>query len=86
MSGKTSLREMHASWGASVLPANCSQVQRQEMERAFYSGFRAVLLWQLHHAANLSDDEAVRQLDALHKESADYFETLRQANIDVSRS
>ena len=86
MSGKTSIREMHASWAAAVLPKDASQLQRQEMERAFYSGFRAQLLWQLHHLATLDDDEALRQLGAVHDESADYFETLRQAGTDISRS
>lgn len=80
------IKEMHAQWAAKVVPADASQIQRQEMESAFYSGFYSSLNWQLHHLALLSDNQAVYELEARHKESEAYFKTLSQAPMDIFRS
>jgi hypothetical protein len=77
---------MHAQWAAKCLPADAPQIQLQEMERAFYSGFFSALSHQLLVLANLPDDEAVEALDRLHKECETYFKTLGQAPRDIQRS
>lgn len=80
------IKEMHARWAAQVMPQGASQVQRQEMERAFYSGFFASLNWQLLHLANMPDADAVIELQQRHYECEAYFKTLGQATTDITRS
>lgn len=73
----TSIRKLHADWAARSVPKDAPQVQRQEMERAFYSGAFAVFTLQMTEVAEKSDDAAEAQMQAIHKELEDYFKLLR---------
>lgn len=59
------------------MPAGASPIQRQEMERAFYSGAFACFMLQIADIATLEDAEAERAMDSLHKELEDYFRLMR---------
>jgi hypothetical protein len=80
------IAKMHAHWAATILPKDAPQVQRQEMERSFYSGFYSALVWQATGLALLPDDQAVAELEARHKEAEAYFKTLAQAPKEIERS
>lgn len=71
------LRQLHDQWAAAVLPQDASRVQRQECERAFYSGAFACFTNQIAEVAALPDDEAEKAMQALHTEMEDYFRLLR---------
>ena len=67
--------EMHAEWAKSVIPAAAGQVQRQEMERAFYCGFAAALRCATDAAHESGDDEelGVRLLASLKQQCMEFF-------------
>ncbi len=66
-------------------PGGFPQVQRQEMERAFYAGFFAMQMEQLN-TSSMSDDAGVQHLSALFDEAEVYFKTLGKATRNVSRN
>lgn len=72
MSVKT-IRQLHDKWAASVLPKDASRVQRQECERAFYSGAFACFTNQIAEIAALSDADAEKAMQAMEDEMKDYF-------------
>lgn len=81
------IAKIHAEWAAKCLPADAPQIQRQEMERGFYSGFLSALVYQTTHLACIeNDDKAVEELEALHQECRTYFQVLAQAGRDISKS
>ena len=80
------IQKLHADWAAKVLPADASQAQRAEMERAYYSGFFSALSAHLHHVALLPDAMATSQVQAWHEECEAYFKTLGQAGKEISGS
>lgn len=82
----SAIKKLHDRWAEKILPKDAPQIQRQECERAFYSGFYSSLLLGLHRLASLPDDQAAAELDALYKESEAYFKTLGQAPRDIFRS
>ena len=53
-----------------------SQLQLQETERAFMSGFASYYFFSLE-LTKLSDSKAERALAALHQEIQDYFKSLK---------
>lgn len=67
------IRKLHAEWAEKILPKDAPQVQKQECERAFYSGALSVFLLQMTEVAALPDDKAEEQMSAIHKELEDYF-------------
>lgn len=80
----STIKALHAKWADKVMPAGAPQIQRQEMERAFYSGFFSALAWQLAEVAALPDAEAERLLAAGHEECELYFRTLAKATRNIS--
>ena len=82
----STIKKLHGAWAEKVLPAGCSQVQRQEMERAFYSGFFACFAWTAEVSASLPETKAEEALTAVESEAKAYFRTLGQAPRDISRS
>jgi hypothetical protein len=71
---------------ADVQPAGgFSQLQRQEMERAFYAGFFAMQMEQLN-TSNMTDDDGVKHLAALFDEAEVYFKTLGKCSRDTTRN
>lgn len=70
---KTTIKKLHAEWAAIVLPKDASKVQRQECERAFYSGAYALFKLTIAEIAAKSDDEAEKQMEAVQHELEDYF-------------
>jgi len=70
----------YAEWAARCIPPDAGPTQREEMKRAFYSGFVACFIHQLNEIATIADDaEAEARLGALQKEGEEYFHTLRNA-------
>lgn len=68
------IAQLHAEWAARHVPPGASEIQRQEMERAFYSGFIACLVHQLNYVATIEDDDAAAsEIDALHVEGETYL-------------
>lgn len=82
----TTIRQLHDKWASAILPKDSPQIQRQEMERAFYSGFFAALTWQVADVAAQPDDKAEQLLQSGFNECEDYFKTLRQAPWDITRT
>lgn len=74
----TTIKELHESWAAKCLPKDASPIQRQEMERAFWSGAFCYFNLTMIETAVVSDAEAERHLSALQKEMEDYFRLLGQ--------
>jgi len=72
-----SVQQLHREWADKCLPRDASQVQRQEMERAFYSGALACFTLQIADIAALSDDAAEQAMQRLQTELEDYFRLLR---------
>ena len=70
------IKETHRSWAESVMPKDAPAVQRQEMERAFYSGAFAVFSLQMEQIAALSDADAEKAMKAVSDELIDYFRLL----------
>ncbi len=71
------IREMHQHWARLTMPKWASPVQRQETERAFYSGAFAFFTLQIADIAALPDDEAEKALQSARQELEDYFNLLR---------
>lgn len=71
------IRQLHAHWAISCVPKDAPPVQRQEMERAFYSGAFACFTLQMADIAALSDAEAEKAMQALQDELETYFKLLR---------
>lgn len=69
----STIRQLHAKWAAAVCPKDAPPVQRQEMERAFFSGAFALFTLTIFEVAALSDDEAEKQMQAIEDEMEDYF-------------
>lgn len=82
----SSIKDLHAVWAKAVMPPNVSQVQRQEMERAFYSGFCSALNCLMLEVSAISDEEGVRACEALLRECETYFKTLSKAPVDIPRN
>lgn len=70
------IKELHANWAASVMPKDAPPVQRQEMERAFYSGAFAFLTLQMADIAALPDADADKAMETVHAELETYFKLL----------
>lgn len=70
------IKQLHDQWAASVMPSGASQVQRQEMERAFFSGALSLYRLQIDDIMELSDNEAEKALSKVRVELADYFRLL----------
>lgn len=62
--------ERWAMFEALVLPRNVGSVQRQEMRRAFYSGFQEALTAGIEMAdeSGADDELGVRLIQSLHEE------------------
>lgn len=71
------IRELHDQWAYLTIPKNASAVQRQECERAFFSGAFACLANQIVEVAALPDEEAEKAMQSLDNEMQDYFKLLR---------
>ena len=82
------IAKLHAEWAAKIIPPGAPQVQRQEMERAFYSGFFQCLAYQLQYITDdkVSDEEGAAALGRMIRECDTYFRTLGKATHDISRS
>lgn len=70
------MRDLHAHWAVNVVPKDAPPVQRQEMERAFFSGAFALFILVLADVAALPDDQSERAMNDLHEEMQDYFRLL----------
>jgi hypothetical protein len=70
------VKQLHAEWANRIIPKDAPQVQRQEMERAFYSGAFAVFSLQLADVAALPDDKAEEAMDKIYNELMDYFKMM----------
>lgn len=70
------IRQLHAQWAARVLPKDCSQAQRQETERAFFSGAAALFGLVVNEVAAQPNAVAERQMTDLMNELKDYFKLL----------
>jgi hypothetical protein len=79
------IKKLHDEWAKAVMPPNASQIQRQEMERAFYAGFCRCLTYQITEIQNLSDEDGSALLEKLQEESVLYFIALKHATLDISR-
>lgn len=73
-----SVRKLHDQWAKMVLPANASEVQRIEMERAFFAGAWSLIGLLRCRIADLPDDEAVKALESLETETELYFRELNK--------
>lgn len=71
------IRELHAKWATATMPKDAPPVQRQECERAFFSGAFACFTNQIAEVAALPDDKAEAAMQALHTEMEDYFRLMR---------
>jgi len=76
MSKITSVKELHRLWAERIMPADAPRVQRQEMERAFYSGAGALVKLLIEEICTLSDKDAEAALSSTHTEISDYFKLL----------
>lgn len=70
------IKEIHSEWAAKIMPVGSSQIQRQEMERAFYSGAGALFGLVVGEITALDDDKAEIALGAVRHEITDYFRLL----------
>lgn len=68
------IAEQWALFEQMVLPQKASPLQRQDMRRAFYSGFQAAMVAGIEIAAASGDDDArgAAMLQALHDECAQF--------------
>ena len=69
----TTIRKLHDQWAARCLPKDAAPIQRQEMERAFYSGAFSYFNLTMVETATYSDAKAEQHMAALQKELEDYF-------------
>lgn len=71
------IKQLHDEWAAKIMPVGAPTVQRQEMERAFYSGTLSLYRLQINEIMELSDDDAEKALSKVREELTDYFRLLR---------
>ena len=64
---KTLLDEWN-DFANSVLPPDCSRVQRQEMRRAFYAGAKVMLGLMSDLADEFDEDAGAQQVEKLNQE------------------
>lgn len=79
------IRTAHDDWAKEVIPPGASQIQRQEMERSFFSGALSAILI-LGMFAKKSDQAAGRALDSMTQELEDYFRLLGQMPPKADKS
>jgi hypothetical protein len=72
----STIRELHRKWADRVIPKDAPPVQRQEMERAFYSGAFAIFKLQMEEVTALPDDAAEVAMSEINAELVDYFRLL----------
>lgn len=72
----TTIRQLHAGWAARIVPPNASPIQRQEMERAFYSGALTLFRVMVDEVTALPDEAAAKAMTRLEHELTDYFRLL----------
>jgi hypothetical protein len=73
----TTIRKLHADWAEKIMPKDATQTQRQEMERAFYSGAFALFTLSIAEVAELPIVEAEKAYGDIQKELEDYFRLVR---------
>lgn len=74
------MRTIKAKWDsfeAKVLPKDCSEVQREEMRRAFYAGAAALLALNDEIAAFDTEAKGIALLSALYEEAEAFAMNLR---------
>jgi hypothetical protein len=77
MSQRTTIFSMWEEFAARVIPKKASTTQRSEMQKAFYAGVVVMLYFPGY---DLPDDEAVKAIEAVEKETNDFFEALIQSD------
>lgn len=65
------------AFAAAVLPVNASQLQREEMRKAFFGGFSECFAIVQHVSEKLPEEEAAALLGRLNDELADFVKRLR---------
>ncbi len=73
----STVKQLHAKWSASIMPSDAPQIQRQEMERAFYSGAFAFFALMTSDIATLPDADAEKAMQTVQNELQDYFRLMR---------
>lgn len=64
------------NWAGLVIPADASQLQRDEMKKAFYSGFLESYKLMNDYIVKLSEAQAVQLLSKLDGEAREFFEQM----------
>lgn len=59
-----------------VLPKPCSQVQHDEMKKAFYAGFLDCFKVMIDFSEGLSEEESCVLFERLSKEGANFFDLM----------
>ncbi len=75
------MRTIKAQWdsfAAQVLPTGCSEIQRAEMQKAFYAGASGILAIFNEIAAIESEDSGVVVIESLHQETRDFANNLKR--------
>lgn len=73
---RTTVRQLFEQWAKVVMPFGAPEIQRQEMERAFYAGAFALFHNQITEVAAMDYAEAEVALTATRDEFEAYFVTL----------
>lgn len=70
------IQQLHREWADRIVPTGAPQVQRQEMERAFYSGALTLFQHIMADVTPLPDDAAEQAMQTMQHELEDYFRLL----------
>jgi hypothetical protein len=82
MQQRESVRQMWEDFAAAILPADCSAVQRQEMRRAFFAGFNALLCALMAMGDDaVSEDEGAAWLEAWKQELVAFYADLKAGKV-----
>jgi hypothetical protein len=73
LSNHKSVAEAHANWAKITTPPGVSDIQRREMEKAFYSGYFSAMKWCTEAITEMSDNDGSAAISARLKELDDYF-------------
>lgn len=75
---RTRIQSAYEQWSAATQPRDASDVQRQEIRRAFFSGAFTTLgvLVDATAGDDVSEDQGVVILEAMHRECEHFFKVL----------
>ena len=67
-----------ATYSEHVLPAEATANQAKETKRAFYAGAHQTLCSMLNVSGDLTEEEAMKAIVAMHRESKDFVELIKK--------